>query len=1032
MRNGTGTRDAPDAAPETVAPDGSWAARSARVALRVLGTFEAAVDGRPVSLGGPRQRAVLARVLVADGAAVPAEQIVDDVWGGQGIGGSTPSSVHVNVSRLRRALGGEAICRRAGGYVLDRRVVAVDADVFVAEVARGRSLLAKGDDENAARILAAALDLWAGPRVFGDLANVPYLEITSARLEELRISAAETLADAHARRGRAGRDVALLQELAALDPLRESLALRLVTALYAAGRQADALAAFERCRRSLAEQLGIDPAPPLRRVHAAVLAHEAPTTAAAVSRNPPVNLPPRNRSFVGRTSLLADVDRLLDDDTHRPRAVALAGLAGVGKTELALEVAHRRHREGRVAWWIGADDPAGIASGLADLAAAAGVTQYEREQDTREALWRELDRNPGWVLVFDNADDPHQLEPFLPRAQHGDVIITSHNPAWRRLARPISLPPLARAESIALVVARTGDPDRAGADALAGMVGDLPLALEQACAYIEQTGMSLPDYVRLFRSRRANLLLREGGGPGPTIATTWGLAFDRLRVRSPLAAELLEIMAHLAPDAIDVAVLTPLAADELDLHEAIGELLRLSLVDREGGRLRMHGLLQDVVRNRLPEAVRRDRFTAAAGLCDAPSRGDDAGAAAWAAHLVVLAGHGESLGLVPDRLVESLSALARRYAARALYPAATQVLDAALRLVRVPTAADRAVQEGRLLCQLGEVYDAAGRLSEALDLHRDAVRMLSALVGPDDLALAHAHNRLGHVLNCADDIDAAIAEHRWALQVLDRAGRDDLRPPVLTDLGYTLWAAGRLEAAGAALHAARDALAAQGRRDDRDWAHATAGLGMVEQDSGRLDAAVSYQRTVIEVFTRVCGADHPDTAQAWDKLGYVLRLQGELAEAMTSGERAVRLLERVLGHDDSRVGMALTNLGLAYQDADQRERAAQTQARARTIFLVKLGPRHAHTLLAGRRLAVALARTDHPLPARALIEEVLAGVAARGDDNDAEHGRIAAAAAAVYAALGDHELAARWLDTARAELTRALGAGHPEVRALLA
>jgi tetratricopeptide (TPR) repeat protein len=751
-------------------------------------------------------------------------------------------------------------------------------------------------------------------------------------------------------------------------------------------------------------------------------------------RNPPFNLPPRNPSFVGRKTLLAELDRLLDDDTHRSRAVALSGLAGVGKTELALEVAHRRHREGRVAWWIVADDPAGTASGLADLATAAGITQYEREQDTREALWRELDRNPGWLLVFDNADDPGQLEPFLPLAQHGDVIITSHNRAWRRLARPIALPPLSRADSVAFAVARSGDPDRAGADALAGLLGDLPLALEQACAYIEQTGMSVPDYVRLFRSRRANLLLRDVGGPRPTIATTWGLAFDRLRLRSPLAATVLETMAYLAPDAVDVAVLTPLAADELDLHDAIGELLRLSLVDREGAQLRVHGLLQDVIRNRLPEPARRERFVVAAGLCDAPTRADDAGAAAWAAHLVVLAGHGENLGLVPDRLVESLSALARRYAARALYPAATQVLDAALRLVRVPAhgapAAGRAVQEGRLLCQLGEVYDAAGRLPEALDLHRDAVRRLSALVGPDDIALAHAHNRLGHVLNCADDVENAISEHRCALDVLDRAGRDDLRPPVLTDLGYTLWAAGRLEAAEAALLAARDALAAQGRRDDRDWAHATAGLGMVEQDSGRLDAAVGHQRTVIEVFTRVCGADHPDTAQAWDKLCYVLRLQGELAQSIASGERAVRLLERVLGHDDSRVGMALTNLGLAHHDAGHREQAAQIQARARAIFLVKLGPRHAHTLLAGRRLAVALALTEHPLPARALVEEVLAGSAARGDDHDAEHGRVAADAAIVYAALGDSGLAEHWREVARATLTRALGPGHPEVRAL--
>ncbi len=200
----------------TSGPTGGAAAEPpGRVLLRVLGTFEATVDGRAVSLGGPRQRAVLARVLVGDGDAVPAEQIVDDVWGGRAVGGSTVSSVHVYVSRLRRALGGDAISRRTGGYVLDRRIVEVDAEAFVDEVARGRRLLAKGDDETAAGILEAALDRWVGPRVFGGLGNVPFLAIATARLEELRVGAAETLADAHARRGRAAGDVALLEELAA-------------------------------------------------------------------------------------------------------------------------------------------------------------------------------------------------------------------------------------------------------------------------------------------------------------------------------------------------------------------------------------------------------------------------------------------------------------------------------------------------------------------------------------------------------------------------------------------------------------------------------------------------------------------------------------------------------------------------------------------------------------------------------------------------------------------------------------------------
>ena len=186
---------------------------------------------------------------------------------------------------------------------------------------------------------------------------------------------------------------------------------------------------------------------------------------------------------------------------------------------------------------------------------------------------------------------------------------------------------------------------------------------------------------------------------------------------------------------------------------------------------------------------------------------------------------------------------------------------------------------------------------------------------------------------------------------------------------------------------------------------------------------------MIEVFTRVCGADHPDTAQALDKLGYVLRMQGRAAEAVAAHERAVRLLERVLGADDSRVAMALTNLGLAYLDADRADQAVLAQSRARAIFLVRLGASHAHALLAARRLAVALAATD-PRRASAMIEEVLDVVVARPGGNDVERGRTAVDAAAVYEAVGDSMLAEHWRNEARAALSRALGADHPDVLAL--
>ena len=954
------------------------------VTLRVLGTLEAALKGAPLRLGGPLQRAVLARILVAGNVPVSAERIVEDVWGDR----ASAEAVHPIVSRLRGLLGRNAIPKRRDGYVVNRDVVWVDADTFVEEVDTGRRALARGADADAAVVLESALARWNGEHPFGAVVDVAVVDTEADRLSELRVAAAEALADAHVRLGRGGEDAGRLGELALRHPLREPLAARLVTALYAAGRQADALAAYERCRRSLAEQLGVVPTPLLRRVHEAVLAQEPLVSVSAAGPTLRSNLPQRARAFVERPELVALVDAALDDSARR--AVVLYGMPGAGKTELACELAHRRHRAGRVAWWVGAEDPAGTAAGLDDLAAALGIGRREREEDTRAALWVELDRSPGWVLVFDNADEPGRLEPYLPAAEHGDVIITSRDQAWRRLARPIPVPSLEREESIAYVVERSGDPDTAAAGELGELLGDLPLALQQACAYVEQTGMSVPDYVRLFRAHRADLLRDPG-----TVATTWGLAFDRLRRRSSLAAGVLETMSFLAADAVEVEMLWPLAdGDELDVQDAIGELLRLSLVDRKGAILRMHRLVQDVVRARMPTGIAHDRLDAAVRLCLAAEA--DGGAAV---HLVQLAMHSEALGRVPPGLVDALDRVAQRFKERALYPAAEQVLTAALRLVDI-AATD--LQRGALLCRLGEVLDAAGRLTEALAVHRRAVELLDAQFAPDELVLAHAYNRLGHVLNCADDTPGAIAAHERALKTLRAAHRDDLTAPVLIDLGYTLWADGLLDRAAEALTAGRDLLPP----GVRDWAHATAGLGMVAQDRGRVDEAVDLQRLAIAEFTQICGADHPDTAQAMDKLGYALRLQGRPDEAIQEHQRAVALLERVLGHDDPRVAMTLSNLGLDLGDAGLKDQAVEVQTRAHQLFLNALGATHASTLMAGRRRAVALAIAGRTTQARTLIQDVVAALCDRV--GEAELGAIAGDVALVYAAAGDEDAAERW------------------------
>ncbi|HZG90279.1 MAG TPA: BTAD domain-containing putative transcriptional regulator [Pseudonocardia sp.] len=956
------------------------------VTLRVLGGFDAAVRGRAVPLGGPRQRAVLARVLVGGGTAVPVDSIVTDVWGGHAPS-STVASVHAYVSRLRRVLGERAVVRRGGGYVIDRAVLDVDADCFVDEVGRGRQAFGRGADEQAVDLLGTALARWSSSRAFGELGDLAFVAAEATRLEDLRLVAAEALADSCLRLGRGGEVVELLEDLVRGDPLREPLVARLVRALAAAGRQAAALATYDRCRRALADHLGVDPGSALREVHAAVLGRSA--AGGPGGADLPVRLPPRNRSFVGREDLLDRIGRDLDADHHQPRAVALCGLAGVGKTETAAELVHRRRRPGRLAWWIPAADPATTAAGLADLAAALGVDRRGRDEESWTALWDALDRRPGWTLVFDNADEPDLLKPLLPAARHGDIVITSRNPAWRELARPVAVPPLTRAEATTYVGQRTGDDDPTGAATLSELLGDLPLALGQACAFIEQAGMTVHDYVGLFRRHRAALLMRATGG-GHTVATTWGLAFDRLRTRSPRAAEVLETIAFLCADAIAVDMLAPLVEDEIELQDVLGELLRLSLVDRKGASLRMHRLVQDVARARLDAERVRRRLARAAAL--AVAHHDRTGSAAT--HLITVAAHGETLGAVPDGLTAALAGVAQQHAGRALYPAAERVLRQALRLLEV-AAPDDPGALGELVCRLGEVLDAAGRLPEALELHQRAVQVLEGAPEPDPVLLARAYNRLGHVLNCADRCGEAISAHERAVAALGPVDRADLLAPVLIDFGFTLWAAHRLEEAGQTLRAGREHLERQGRRESREWAHATEGLGMVAQDGGDAATAIALQRTAIAVFTRVCGGDHPDTAQAYDKLGYALRLEGDAAGAVDAHRRAVRALERVLGATDTRVGMALTNLGLALADAGRGQDAVDAQSRAHTIFRTALGTQHASTVLAARRLAVALTTSGRRDAGRALLGEVLETALSRAGDDAAELARIEADTASV-------------------------------------
>ncbi|WP_336213348.1 BTAD domain-containing putative transcriptional regulator [Nonomuraea sp. LPB2021202275-12-8] len=295
----------------------------------ILGPLEVrGAGGEVIPVGGPRPRALLVMLLLGAGRVVDVAELIDGQYGEDPPAGAA-NAVQAHVSRLRRGLGAELIEFRGSGYRLAVDPDDVDAHRFERLAGQGRRLLAAGHHDLAAAALREALGLWRGPA----LPDLPFGRASAARLAELRLTAGEDLAEAELALPE-GASVAELQRLVAAHPLRERFRAQLMRALQAAGRQAEALAAFEEGRRLLAGELGADPSPELAAAHLAVLRADAPAPA------PRRRLPARLTSFVGRERELDLIAALSGS-----RLLTVVGPGGIGKTRLAIEAATRDRRD---------------------------------------------------------------------------------------------------------------------------------------------------------------------------------------------------------------------------------------------------------------------------------------------------------------------------------------------------------------------------------------------------------------------------------------------------------------------------------------------------------------------------------------------------------------------------------------------------------------------------------------------------------------------------------------------------------------
>jgi hypothetical protein len=268
------------------------------------------------------------------------------------------------------------------------------------------------------------------------------------------------------------------------------------------------------------------------------------------------NIPGRFVAFVGRDAFLGELRAALCS-SRRAVVQAVHGMGGIGKTTAAVEYAHRHADDYDVAWWVPAEDPPLVPDGLAELARALRLADASDPTGPAVArLFGVLRERGRWLIVFDNAEDPAALRPWLPGGP-GHVIITSRNPSWRGVGAGLGVAEFARGESTGLLRDRLPDLTDELADRIAAALGDLPLAVDQAASLLADTGLGPEEYLRELAARAPAVL--AGGrddDPGRSVAASWALSFDRLAAEDPAAMTLLTLVAWLAPEPVPLALVT--------------------------------------------------------------------------------------------------------------------------------------------------------------------------------------------------------------------------------------------------------------------------------------------------------------------------------------------------------------------------------------------------------------------------------------------------------------------------------------------
>jgi DNA-binding SARP family transcriptional activator/tetratricopeptide (TPR) repeat protein len=597
--------------------------------FRILGPLQVCAGGhQDFSITPGRQHIVLGVLLLEANRVVSIDHLIDAIWDDDPPA-TARTQVQICVSRLRNRLveaGCEAIVTRAPGYLMPVRPGQLDAQLFATLAAEADGHARAGRTREAAATLGRAVALWRGPALSG--INSHILRAKATELDERRIAAVEAHLDLELALGHHHRLVGELSTLVSEHPLRERLRGQLMLALYRAGRQAEALEAYRLGRELMIEQLGLEPGEDLRRLEASILAGDPalqtadePVPAPLPVPEPdvvvPFQLPTDIADFTGRGELIDEVERLLVDtaDGYATRVVVLAGKPGVGKSTLAVHLAHRLgdgpFPDGQLYCDLGGSrtEPTSAADALGRFLRALGVPgeAIPERTDERAEMYRGLLARRRILVLIDDAAGEAQVRPLLPGSGSSVVVVTSRT----RLsglagARICDVDVFDADEAVGMLASVVGDErvaaEPAAAEALIRLVGRLPLALRIVAARLgARPHWSLAWMLeRLSDERRRLDELAHGE---LMVRASLALTYDGLEPDARRLLGLLGVLDGLSfPNWVAAALLDADYLDAADLLEVLvdAQMVEVAAMDITGSpRYKLHGLIRLFAREQL-------------------------------------------------------------------------------------------------------------------------------------------------------------------------------------------------------------------------------------------------------------------------------------------------------------------------------------------------------------------------------------------------------------------------------------------------